>query len=211
MLPAGAPPALAQVAQRYADTSRGIVGFQMHRIFNVHGGFSRRSEDLVMNGIYDDGALVRVRVVKYSINGSAASASDVAGVEQSWNHPKPSDVFTPPFDSRNFGAYAYQSGGIRRSGLRRPCTTRATGAVASAMTRRAMWSRIRLRPTCCRRTRVPARSSTTAAKYFLVIGPPRKKRSSTAAATARLPQPAPLKSLIATFIASRISQAPSAR
>ncbi len=89
----------------------------MHRIFDVHGGFSRRHEDLVMNGIYDDGALVRVRVVNYSINGSAASASDVAGVEQSWNHPKPSDVFTPPFDARNFGAYDYQSGGTSAIGF----------------------------------------------------------------------------------------------
>lgn len=109
--PAGAPPALAQVAQRYADTSRGVVAFQMHRVFDVHGGFSRRHEDLVMNGVYQDGALVRVRVVSYAINGGAASASDVAGLEQSWNHPKQPDVFAPPFDGRNLGAYQYRSAG----------------------------------------------------------------------------------------------------
>lgn len=109
-LPAGAPPALVQVAQRYTQTNRGVVTFQMHRVFDVHGGFSKRHEDLVMNGVYDDGALVRVHVVSYSINGSAASASDVSNVEQSWNNPKPADVFAPPFDSRNFDAYQYRSG-----------------------------------------------------------------------------------------------------
>jgi hypothetical protein len=109
MLPAGAPPALAQVAQRYAETSRGIVGVQLHRVFEVHGGFSRRTEDLVMNGIYDDGALIRVHVVSYAINGKTAGAGDVASLEQSWNHPKSDEVFAPPFDPRHFDAYAYRS------------------------------------------------------------------------------------------------------
>lgn len=111
ILPPGAPPALAQVAQRYADTSRGIVSFQLHRVFDVHGGFSRRHEDLVMNGIYENGKLVRVRVVSYTINGKPAGASDVAAVERSWNHPDPSEVFAPPYDARNFGAYRYTRGG----------------------------------------------------------------------------------------------------
>ena len=110
-LPSGAPPALAQVAQRFAQTSRGYVAFQMHRIFDVHSALQSRHEDLVMNGVYADGALVRVRVVSYAINGRPAGTSDVAGVEQSWNHPKPTDVFAPPFDPRNAGAYQYRSGG----------------------------------------------------------------------------------------------------
>ncbi|HMF28927.1 MAG TPA: hypothetical protein VKE42_09155, partial [Candidatus Cybelea sp.] len=78
---------------------------------DVHGGLQRRHEDLVMNGVYRDGALVRVRVVSYAINGRRAGASDVAGVEQSWNHPKPSEVFAAPFDPRNFEAYQYRSVG----------------------------------------------------------------------------------------------------
>ena len=83
----------------------------MHRVFDVHGALQRRHEDLVMNGVYEDGALVRVRVVSYAIDGRPASASEIAGVEQSWNHPRPSDVFAPPFDPRNAGAYQYRSGG----------------------------------------------------------------------------------------------------
>ena len=86
-LPVGAPPALTQVAQRFVETSRGVVAFQLHRVFDVHGGFSKRHDDLVLNGIYQNGQLMRVRVVSYAIDGKAASSSDVAGVEQSWNHP----------------------------------------------------------------------------------------------------------------------------
>ncbi len=110
-LPPGAPPALAQVAQRFTATSRGFVVFQMHRVFDVHSAMQRRHEDLVMNGVYDDGTLVRVRVVSYAINGRPAAAGDIAGVEQSWNHPKPSDVFAAPFDPKNFGAYQYRDAG----------------------------------------------------------------------------------------------------
>lgn len=83
----------------------------MHRIFDVRGALQHRHEDLVMNGVYDDGALVRVRVVSYAINGKPASAGEIAGVEQSWNHPRPSDVFASPFDPRNAGGYQYRSAG----------------------------------------------------------------------------------------------------
>ncbi len=110
-LPANAPPALAQVAQRFAQTSRGAVVCRLHRVFDVHGGFSRRHEDLTMNLAYDDGAIVRVRVTSYSIDGKPASTQDVASVEQSWDHPKPGDVFAPPFAARNFGAYQYRRSG----------------------------------------------------------------------------------------------------
>ena len=89
----------------------------MHRVFDVHGALQRRHEDLVMNGVYEDGALVRVRVVSYAINGQAASASQIAGVEQSWNHPRPSDVFAAPFDPRNAAAYQYRSAGAGTIGF----------------------------------------------------------------------------------------------
>jgi hypothetical protein len=111
MLPADAPPALAEVAQRFAETSRGIVGFQMHRTFDVHAGFSRRHEDLVLDGIFDDGSVVRVRVSTYSIDGKAAGAAADSEVEREWENPKPGDAFVPPYDSRYFAAYQYQANG----------------------------------------------------------------------------------------------------
>ena len=111
MLPAGAPPVLTQVAQRFAETSRGIVTFRMHRIFDVRDVVRHRHEDLVMNGVYDDGVLARVHVVSYAIDGRATSAGDIANVEQSWNQPRPGDVFAPPFDARNFDAYQFHIAG----------------------------------------------------------------------------------------------------
>ena len=64
-----------------------------------------------MNGVYDDGATVRVKVYSYTIDGKAAGASDVSSLEYSWDHPKPGDVFAAPYDPRALAAYQYQSGG----------------------------------------------------------------------------------------------------
>lgn len=109
-LPPNAPPALAQVAQRYAETSRGVVTFRMHRVFDVHGALQSHHEDLVMDGVFNDGVTVRVHVDTYTINGKTASAAQVSSLEQSWDNPKPSDVFAPPYDPRYLNAYQYQAG-----------------------------------------------------------------------------------------------------
>jgi hypothetical protein len=111
MLPASAPPALTQIVQRYQQTSRGVVVFRMHRTLDVHGAFKKRHEDLVMEGVYQDGATVKVHVYSYTIDGHAASSSDVAALEESWDHPKASDVFAPPFDPNHVDGYQYQQGG----------------------------------------------------------------------------------------------------
>src|SRR5690242_12545178 len=110
-LPPNAPPALMQVAQRFEATSRGIVAFRMHRTFEVHAGFRRRNEDLTLEGVYEDGVVVKVRVVNYTIDGRPASSADRATVQRAWEHPQPGNVFAPPFDPRNFGAYQYRSAG----------------------------------------------------------------------------------------------------
>jgi hypothetical protein len=111
MVPASAPPALTQIAQRYQQTSRGVVAFRMHRTLDVHGAFKKRHEDIVMQGIYQDGETVKVHVYSYTIDGHPASASDISTLEQSWDHPKPGDVFAAPFDSNHFDTYQYQQGG----------------------------------------------------------------------------------------------------
>jgi hypothetical protein len=117
MLPAGAPPVLTEVAQRFADTSRGIVAFRMHRTFEAHAGFSSRHEDLVMAGVFEDGSVAKVHVFSYTIDGKAASAAAVSDVEQGWEHPKPGDAFASPFDSRYFDAYQYQPQGAGTIGF----------------------------------------------------------------------------------------------
>ncbi|MBV8197670.1 MAG: hypothetical protein JO263_06025 [Candidatus Eremiobacteraeota bacterium] len=61
-----------------------------------------------MEGVYQDGAVAKVRIVTYTIDGKPASASDQAAVQDAWEHPKPSDGFRPPFDPRYLDAYQYQ-------------------------------------------------------------------------------------------------------
>ncbi len=96
------------MAQQFAETTRGIVGFRLHRVLDVHAGFQRRHEDLVMVGVYDDGAIAKVRIVRYTIDGKPASASDDAAMERAYDQPKARDAFEPPFDARYAAAYSYR-------------------------------------------------------------------------------------------------------
>jgi hypothetical protein len=104
-----ASPTVAAVAQRFRATSQGVVGFRLHRTFDVHAGFSKRHEDLTFDGVFNNGTLVRVRVVSYTIDGKPASTQAQASLEQQYEHPNPTDVFQPPFDPRYLTAYQYQS------------------------------------------------------------------------------------------------------
>lgn len=104
-----APPALIEVAHRFAAASRGIVAFRLHRVFDVHAGFSSRHEDLVLNGILQNGRVVRVRIISYTINGKPADDSTQAALESQYEHPAPGTVFALPFDPRYLRAYQYQS------------------------------------------------------------------------------------------------------
>jgi len=110
---ADAPPALTQVAQRYRATSRGVVSFRVQRTFDVHAGFRRRHEELTLESVYNNGTVVKVRILNYTIDGKPASASERSTMEQAWEHPQPGNAFAPPFDPRNFGAYSYRSAGAQ--------------------------------------------------------------------------------------------------
>ncbi len=99
------------MAQQFAETTRGIVGFRLHRVLDVHAGFQSRHEDLVMVGVYDDGAIVKVRIVRYTIDGSPASASDDAAMERAYEQPKAGDAFELPFDARYSGAFSFRQDG----------------------------------------------------------------------------------------------------
>jgi hypothetical protein len=114
---AAAPPALVQVAQHYLQTSRGIVGFTLHRVLDVHAGFSRRHEDIVMHGIYEDGKIVRVHIVSYTIDGKTASDPEQIAMAQAYEDPKPGQRLALPFDPANFSQYTYQQAGPQMIGF----------------------------------------------------------------------------------------------
>jgi hypothetical protein len=96
------------VAQQFAETTRGIVGFRLHRVLDVHAGFQSRHEDLVLVGVYDDGAIAKVHILSYTIDGRPASSSDGATMERAYEQPKAGDAFHPPFEARYAAGYSYR-------------------------------------------------------------------------------------------------------
>ncbi len=98
---------MLQVGTRLRQTSRGVVAFRLHRTFSVHAGFSHRYEELVIDGIYENGTFVRARVRSYTINGNAADAGVKQSMERQYESPKPGTTFEPPFDLRYTSAYRY--------------------------------------------------------------------------------------------------------
>jgi hypothetical protein len=109
-----APPVVQQVAQRFAESSRGVVAFRLHRVFDVHAAIRSRHEDLVMDGVYQDGSIAKVRISSYTIDGRPADAATQASMVQAYEHPRPTDVFNVPFDPRYVAAYQYQLAGAQK-------------------------------------------------------------------------------------------------
>jgi hypothetical protein len=101
------PPIVASIGKRFAQTSRGVVAFRMHRVFDVHAGPSSRHDDLVLWGVYNNGTLVSVRILSDTVGGKAQTPDQIASAQQQWTHPKPGDAFHPPFDPRYFREYRY--------------------------------------------------------------------------------------------------------
>lgn len=82
-------------------------------MLDVHAGFSKRHEDLLLTGIYQDGTIVKVRVISYTIDGKAAGPRDAAAMAQAYENPRPGEVFAPPFDPRYLSDYSYRQGAAR--------------------------------------------------------------------------------------------------
>ncbi len=97
-MPAAAlPPVVARIIQQFQRTESGIVTCRYHRLLKVHAGPSGQTEDFTFDGVYQDGALVAVRMLSYTINGKNASSAQIESAVQSYEHPKPGDVFEAPW------------------------------------------------------------------------------------------------------------------
>lgn len=110
MLDAAAPvPAIVvKAAQRTQAAQRGIVGLRLHRVFDVHAGPYHRHDDLQFAAVYQDGTLVKVRILSQQIGGKDADAAANAQTAQKYEHPAPADVFRAPFDPRYLQDYSYE-------------------------------------------------------------------------------------------------------
>jgi hypothetical protein len=104
-----APPAIVSaVAGRFWHSVQGIASFRLHRVFDVHAGPRSRHDDIVFDGVYDDGRLVNMRIVSYTIGGQQADAQQQADFERDWVQTSPKATFHLPFDPRFLGDYHYR-------------------------------------------------------------------------------------------------------
>jgi hypothetical protein len=109
MLALAAPAVVWAVAARFAQSQKGIVTFRLHRVFDVHAGPKSRHDDIVFDGVYEDGTLVNMRIRSYTIGGKQADSQQQSQFEDDWLHPKA--IFHFPFDPRYVEEYLYRVSG----------------------------------------------------------------------------------------------------
>lgn len=97
-----------RATREFEQTTRGVVTFVYDRNLFVHAGPMSRHDELMFYGVSVDGRLVKVRVVREVIDGKNADAAQIASAAQSYEHPKPGDVFEVPFDPRYLSLYDYR-------------------------------------------------------------------------------------------------------
>lgn len=108
---AAVPALVALAAERTQRFERGIVGFRLHRVFDVHAGPYRRHDDMELAGVYEDGRLVHVRVLHQQVGGRETDAQTKAQTAASYEHPSPLDVFARPYDPAHLAEYSYEPAG----------------------------------------------------------------------------------------------------
>lgn len=101
------PALVALAAERTARFERGIVAFRLHRVFDVHAGPQNRHDDMEFAGVYEDGRLIKVRILHEQIGGRETDEATKARTAQQWEHPAPQDVFARPFDPKHLTEYSY--------------------------------------------------------------------------------------------------------
>jgi hypothetical protein len=107
-LPPNVPAIVARVVRQYARTTRGVVGYRYDRTFNVSAGPTSRHDHLVFEGVNENGAVVRIRILQDIVGGKTASASEMEQTTHSYEHPKPGDVFEAPFDPKFAHLYRFR-------------------------------------------------------------------------------------------------------
>lgn len=101
------PALVTQAAQSTRRSEQGVVGFRLHRVFDVHAGPYHRHDDMQFAGIYSDGRLIKIRIVTQTIDGRETDARTKANTERQYEHPAPGDLFVRPFDPQHLAEYAF--------------------------------------------------------------------------------------------------------
>lgn len=105
MLLASLPPLVPSIARAFRSSTRGVVTCRYHRVLTVSAGPSGQRQEFLFDGVWLNGTLTKVRMLRYTIDGRAASASQIVGIVRSYEHPRPGDVFDAPWDPRFMSQY----------------------------------------------------------------------------------------------------------
>lgn len=105
--PAPIPAIVVQAAQQTQRLERGIVGFRLRRVFDVHAGPYHRHDDMELAEVSEDGRVLKVRILYQKVGGRETDAGTKAQTEQGYEHPGPHDVFARPFDLDHTAQYTY--------------------------------------------------------------------------------------------------------
>lgn len=102
------PPAIVRIAEQTRRSERGIVGYRLHRVFDVHAGPFGRHDEFELAVISVDGKTDSVRVLRYTIGGRQADDKARAALKSQYEHPNPQDLFARPFDSAYLAEYRFE-------------------------------------------------------------------------------------------------------
>lgn len=107
-LAAAVPAIVMSAAERTQQTERGVVAYRVHRVFDVHAGPYKRHDDLEFAGVYENGRLVKVRIISQQVGGKDADDRTKAQTAAKYENPAPTDVFRRPYDPRFLADYTYE-------------------------------------------------------------------------------------------------------
>lgn len=102
------PAIVTQAAERTELTERGVAGWRVHRVFDVHAGPYARHDDMEFAAVYQDGVLVKMHIIYQKVGGKETDAATKAQTEQKYEHPAPGDVFSRPYDPKSLNDYTYE-------------------------------------------------------------------------------------------------------
>lgn len=115
------PPLVAQAAAVAERDHAGAIVYRIHQVSAMDGGPIHRHGDVVIEAASDGRSIVRVRVLRYLLNGAEQSAADRDALARQLLDGQAKGGFAVPFDSDHTAEYDYTVSGstVHFTSLRR--------------------------------------------------------------------------------------------
>lgn len=102
------PAIVTQISHQTAQDESGVTSAQYTRTFDVHAGSASRHDHMIFSAVYSNGDLVHIHITSDTLGGKNATSTQLAQTESDYEHPKSTDLFRAPWDSRYTSEYNYQ-------------------------------------------------------------------------------------------------------